>query len=118
MKMSDFDLDTLRYQIESGGGFQIAITPVYPNLFEKVSREADLLHDKLDCAGFSVLMDDRNQKPHNMFQVVEFLGIPHRFTLSGRSLELGVYEYYHLESHFREKVRREDVLVFVNQIID
>lgn len=117
MRISDFDLGSLRHKVENEGGFIIAITPVYPELFEKVSREADLLHDKLEQAGYSVLLDNRNQKPRNMFQIVEFLGIPHRLTLSGRSLERGVYEYFHLETGHHEKIKREDILAFVDKLL-
>lgn len=117
MRISDFNRNTLRHQVENKGGFQIAITPVYPQLFEKVSHESDKLHDKLEQAGYSVLLDNRNQKPRNMFKVVNFLGIPHRFTLSGRSLEVGIYEYFHLEAECREKIKREDVLIFIDKIL-
>lgn len=53
-----------------------------------------------------------------MFRVVEFLGIPHRLTLSGRSLEVGVYEYFDLQTEYREKVKREDVLDFMQTRIN
>jgi len=113
MRITDFDLDSLRHKVEQEGGFQVAITPVYPLLFEKVRQDADALHDKLEQAGFSVLLDNRNQKPRNMFEVVEFLQIPHRLTLSGRSLEAGVYEYFNTRTLQREKVSREGILGFL-----
>ncbi len=118
MLITDYDLESLRYKIEQGDGFHIAITPIYPQLFEKVARDADALHDKLEQAGYSVLMDNRNQKPKNMFAVIEFLGIPHRLTLSGRSLEAGVYEYFNLHTELRSKIKREEVLDFMKQQID
>ncbi len=118
MLITEFDLESLRDKIEMEGGFQIAIIPIYPGLFEKVRRDADELHAKLEQAGYCVLMDDRNQKPRNMFAVIEFLGIPHRLTLSGRSLEVGVYEYFNLATEHREKIRREDVLDFLHGILD
>ncbi len=64
------------------------------------------------------MLDNRNQKPRKMFRVVEFLGIPHRLTLSGRSLEVGVYEYFDLQTEYREKVKREDVLDFMQTRIN
>ncbi len=116
MRLSQYTLDTLRHQVEQEGGFQVAITPVYPRLFEKVRLEADALHDRLEQAGYRVLLDDRNQKPRNMFEVVEFLGIPHRLTLSGRSLEVGVYEYFNTVTQYREKVSRVQVLNFFEEL--
>jgi prolyl-tRNA synthetase len=118
MLITDYNLESLRYKVEQEGGFQIAITPIYPQLFEKVARDADALHGKLEQEGYSVLMDNRNQKPKNMFAVIEFLGIPHRLTLSGRSLEVGVYEYFNVRTEFRSKIKREEVLDFMRQQID
>ncbi len=117
MLITEFDLESLRHKVEQEGGFQVAIAPIYPRLFEKVHRDADELHAKLEQAGYSVLMDNRNQKPSNMFAIIEFLEIPHRLTLSGRSLEVGVYEYFNLKTKHREKVKREDVLNFLQGIL-
>ena len=32
MRITDFNIDSLRHKVEQEGGFQIAITPVFPNL--------------------------------------------------------------------------------------
>ena len=113
MRISDYNIETLRHKVEYEGGFFIAITPVFPLLFEKVRRDADALHDRLEASGYSVLMDDRNKKPRDMFAVIEFLRIPHRLTLSGRSLERGVYEYLNLQTGDRDKIKREEVLNYI-----
>jgi len=117
MLITDYNLESLRHKVEQEGGFQIAITPIYPRLFEKVRLDAEALHVKLEMAGYSVLLDNRNQKPRDMFAVIDFLKIPHRLTLSGRSLEVGVYEYFNVKTEHREKVKRENVLSFLEGVL-
>lgn len=113
MRITEYNLDSLRRKIECEGGFQIVILPIFPNLFLKVHEEAKILHDNLVKVGYEVLLDDRNQKPGNMFEVAAFLRIPHRLTLSGRSLEAGVYEYFNQETGYAKKIKCTDVLDFL-----
>lgn len=113
MRLSDFDLDSLREKVEQQDGFQIAITPIFPRQFENVRLCAEGLHKKLEEQGYSVLLDDRNQKPRNMFAVIEFLRVPHRITISGRSIEAKVFEYMDLTSGYREKVSEKEILTFL-----
>ena len=117
MLLSGFTLETLRAKVEISGSFQIIITPIYPKLFEKVKLTADHLHDQLEARGYSVLLDDRNQKPKNMFKVAAFLKIPHRITISGRSLDAGVYEYFSHETGARCKIPINEVVDFLEQNI-
>ena len=113
MRLSDFTLDSLRDKVEKGGSFQVIITPIFPRQFENVSIMANRLHDQLESQGFSVLLDDRNQKPKNMFQVASFLQIPHRLTISGRSIEAGVYEYFSLQTEEICKVPISEIIEFL-----
>lgn len=115
MYLTQFTLETLRAKVETGGSFQIIITPIYPQLFESVELEADRLYYLLKSHGYSVLVDDRNQKPANMFKVASFLDIPHRLTLSRRSLDAGVYEYYGNETQERCKVPTTEVVDFLKK---
>lgn len=117
MLLSQFTLDTLRAKVETGGSFQVIITPIYPKLFEKVKIAADQLHDQLEACGYSVLLDDRNQKPKNMFKVAAFLKIPHRITPSGRSLDAGVYEYFSNETGEYSKVAIDGMVDFLKKNI-
>ncbi len=118
MYLSDFTLDSLREKVENDNSFQIIITPVFPRQFENVSITANQLHDALELEGYSVLLDDRNQKPRNMFKVAAFLQIPHRITISGRSIEADVYEYFHLETEEFCKIKRENILDFLHSKIN
>lgn len=113
MILSHFSLDSLREKIEAGGSFKIIITPVFPRLFDRVQQKAEILHNLLESQGYSVLLDDRNQKPKNMFKVAAFLKIPHRLTISNRSIDAGVYEYFELQTEERYKVPIDEVSTFL-----
>lgn len=117
MRISDYDLESLRNQVVNAGGFQVVIAPIYPALFPKVHDESHRLHDLLMKEGIAVLLYNKNQKPRDMFKAIDFLRIPHRLTLSGRSLEVGVYEYFNLETELREKIKRREVLGFLETVI-
>ena len=118
MYLSQFTLETLRAKVETGGSFQIVITPIYPHLFEKVGLAAGQLHNSLEACGYSVLLDDRNQKPKNMFKVAALLKIPHRLTISGRSLDAGVYEYFSNETEEYGKVPIGEIIDFLDDLIN
>jgi prolyl-tRNA synthetase len=65
-----------------------------------------------------VLVDDRNQKPKNMFKVIEFLGIRHRLVISSRSISAGVYEYKDLLTDEFVKVSETEALAFLQQKVN
>ena len=117
MLLSHFSLDRLREKIETGGSFDIIITPVFPRLLDRVQQEAKTLHCLLESQGYSVLLDDRNQKPKNMFRVAAFLQIPNRLTVSNRSIKAGVYEYFDLKTEERYKVPIDEVSHFLQNRI-
>ncbi len=98
MYLSQSNIDLLRHHVEEEGGFQIAIAPMFPQLFPNVWMAAESLYKELNTAGYSVLLDDRNQRPKNMFEVIEFLGIRHRVVISSRSISANVMEYRDLET--------------------
>lgn len=115
MYLSQTNLEELKHKVEKEGGFQIALAPMQPATFLNVKIAAETLYEKLLDAGFSVLVDDRNQKPKNMFEVIEFLGIRHRVVISGRSISAGVYEYKDLKTGEFEKVPEKDMLDFLKK---
>lgn len=116
MRLSEFTLKTLRSRVEEEGGFQLAIAPISPWMFERVRLCADGLHEQLEAAGYSVLLDDRNQKPKNMFKVLEFLKVEHRFAVSNRSIDAGVYEYRNLRTDRHKKVEQVEILLFLAKV--
>lgn len=118
MYLSQTNLKELRHRVEIEGGFQIALALMLPATFLNVKTAAESLYQQLINAGFSVLIDDRNQKPKNMFEVIEFLGICHRVVISGRSISAGVYEYKDLQTGEFVKVPEKDVFKFLKKRVD
>ena len=104
MYLSQSNIDLLRYQVEEAGGFKVAIAPMFPQLFPNVWMAAESLYQELSSAGYSVLLDDRNQRPKNMFEVIEFLDITHRVVISSRSISAKVMEYRNLKTNEFQKV--------------
>ncbi len=84
-----------------------------PNTFLNVKIATDALYKSLTNKGFSVLVDDRDKKPKNKFEVIEFLKIPHRVVISSRSISAGVYEYRDLQTDYFEKVPEEETTDFL-----
>ncbi len=99
--------------MENGGGFQIALAPMQPATFVEVKEITDRLYYQLKKAGYSVLVDDRGQKPRNMFEVIEFLGIRYRVVISGRSLSAGVVEFKDLQTGYFEKIAQDEICDFL-----
>lgn len=73
--------------------FQIALVPMNLHKSQRVRDAVDQLHDKLQAAGFDVLLDDRKERPGVMFADMELVGIPHRLVLGERGLDAGNIEY-------------------------
>ncbi len=113
MYLSQTNIQELRTQVEEQGGFQIALVPMQPETFLNVKIATDALYKKLKEAGFSVLVDDRNKKPKNKFEVIEFLKIQHRVVISSRSISAGVYEYKNLGTDYFEKVAESEMFDFL-----
>jgi len=119
MKLSEFTPEELKQHVETAKArgehpFQLVIAPIFPHLFPKVHDLAEQLHRELEEKGYIVLLDDRSQKPKNMFAVIDFLGIPHRFVISGRSMEAGVIEYANLMNGEHSKVPQEQIYEFID----
>jgi prolyl-tRNA synthetase len=117
MYLSQTNIKELREKVENEGGFQIAIAPMQPATFMNVQIATDNLYKKLVTAGFSVLVDDRGQKPKNMFEVIAFLGLRHRVVISSRSISKGVYEYKDLETDYFEKVIEAKMVGFLKSCV-
>ena len=73
--------------------FEIVITPIGYDKSEEVKKKTNSLYQKLLDLGFDVLLDDRGLRPGVMFSEVELLGIPHRITISDKTIEVGKVEY-------------------------
>ena len=113
MYLSQTNIKELRNKVENADGFQIALAPMQPATFLNVITATDKLYQDLSDAGLTVLVDDRGQKPKNMFKVIEFLGIRHRVVISSRSISAGVYEYKDLQTDYFEKVPEKEMTDFL-----
>ena len=58
-----------------------------------VQAVAEEVHRDLDAAGFSVLLDDRDERPGVKFADADLIGIPNRVTVGERGLREGTVEF-------------------------
>lgn len=117
MYLSRSNITKLRTKVEKSQGFQIALVPMQPNTFLNVKMATDELYSNLLKLGFSVLVDDRDQKPKNKFEVIAFLKIRHRVVISSRSISVGVFEYKNIETNYFEKIPEKEMVDFLAKII-
>lgn len=101
---------------ESIAPFDIAIVPIAYTKSERVRTEARDLEQQLEEAGFSVLLDDRNERPGVMFADMELIGIPHRLVVGERGLDKGVVEYRHRASGHEREIQVEQLLEVLHEI--
>ena len=77
---------------------------------EAATAHADELYEELQAKGIKVLYDDRDVRPGEKFADSELIGIPHRVTVSDRTLESQEYEY-------TERVSGETILLTREQLL-
>lgn len=73
--------------------FEIIITPIAYDKSEDVKKAAESVYSELLALGFDVLLDDRGLRPGVMFSEAELLGIPHRITMSDKTIKEKKVEY-------------------------
>jgi prolyl-tRNA synthetase len=78
---------------EAMAPFSVVICPIGMDRSDAVKSAAQQLHDELDAAGVSVMLDDRGERPGAMFADWELIGTPHRVVISDRGLKEGKLEY-------------------------
>ena len=78
--------------------FEIILTPVGYDKSDLVHKSTNDLYSHLIESGFDVLLDDRGLRPGIMFSESELLGIPHRITISEKTLAEEKLEYKHRTS--------------------
>jgi prolyl-tRNA synthetase len=101
---------------ESIAPFDVAIIPIAYNKSERVRAEVGDLQQQLEEAGFSVLLDDRNERPGVMFADMELIGIPHRLVVGERGLDKGAVEYRHRASGQEREIQVEQLLEVLHEI--
>jgi len=83
--------------------FQVALLPLNMHKSERLREAAEALYTQLTQAGFSVLFDDRKERPGVMFANADLIGIPHRLVIGERGLDQGIIEYkYRRDSDSRD----------------
>ncbi|MCG8317415.1 MAG: proline--tRNA ligase [Pseudomonadales bacterium] len=97
--------------------FQIAIVPMNIHKSERVREASEALYEQLTQAGFSVLFDDRKERPGVKFADIELIGIPHRIVIGEKSIDNGAYEYKNRRDNEKLEVAPENVLEFLQNRI-
>jgi prolyl-tRNA synthetase len=89
--------------------FDVVITPV--NWSDAGLREAaERLYAEAKQAGLDPLLDDRDERPGVKFKDADLIGVPHRITLGGKKLALGLVE-------LADRKSKQSVDVPVNEVI-
>lgn len=73
--------------------FEVVIAPIGFDKNEQVRQKANELYDQLINLKIDVLLDDRGLRPGVMFSEAELIGIPHRITISEKTLANNQFEY-------------------------
>lgn len=73
--------------------FEVILTPIGYDKSEEVKKMTDSIYNELLALGFDVLLDDRGLRPGVMFSEAELLGIPHRVTISDKTIDAKKVEY-------------------------
>jgi|TARA_B100000768_G_C11270073_1_gene372984 prolyl-tRNA synthetase len=82
--------------------FEIILTPIGYHKSDQVNKSTNDIYSQLTKNGFDVLLDDRGLRPGVMFSDSELLGIPHRITISEKTLAEDKVEYKHRSSNESE----------------
>ena len=95
--------------------FDVAVCPIGAKKSQRVREAAAALHDELESAGFSVLLDDRDIRPGVMFADMELIGLPHRLVIGERALDEGQVEYQGRTDAEARRVERSGIVEFLKQ---
>ena len=97
--------------------FHIAIVPLNAHKSARVTEVSEQLMQRLESAGYEVLLDDRDRKtsPGVKFADMELMGIPHRIVVSDRGLENEQLEYKSRRASEPEMVALDDLETFLAQ---
>jgi prolyl-tRNA synthetase len=73
--------------------FELVLCPMGMDRSEAVKEAAEKLYAEAVAAGIDVILDDRGQRPGQMFADWELIGVPHRVVIGDRGLKEGNLEY-------------------------
>jgi len=92
--------------------FHIALIPISMHQSYRVREMAEKLYQDLQNIGFSVLFDDRKERPGVLFSDMDLIGIPHRLVISEGNIDRGVIEYKSRHGEPAELIPIENILEF------
>lgn len=93
--------------------FEVVITPIGYDKSAKVKEAVDELYLLLLADNYDVLLDDRGLRAGVMFSEIELLGIPHRITVSEKTLADGKYEYKNRSSSETSLIESNELMKFL-----
>ena len=93
--------------------FQIALVPLDFHKSDAVKEKTLKLYAELQQAGFSVLLDDRNERAGVLFADMDLLGIPHRLVISERRLATNTVEYKARANEQTEEIGLDNIVNFL-----
>lgn len=73
--------------------FEVILTPISYDKGGEVKKVTDSIYNELLDLGFDVILDDRGLRPGVMFSEAELLGVPHRITISDKTIGAKKVEY-------------------------
>ncbi|MBO7190836.1 MAG: proline--tRNA ligase [Elusimicrobiaceae bacterium] len=73
--------------------FEVALVAIDYDSNPDVKKHTDEICAKLESAGLSVLVDDRDERPGVKFKDMDLIGLPHRLVVSSRTVKDGECEY-------------------------
>jgi len=82
--------------------FEVILTPIGYDKSQEVKEATNSLYQRLLDLGFDVILDDRGLRPGVMFSEAELLGIPHRITISDKTIAEKKFEYKKRDSEESE----------------
>lgn len=97
--------------------FQIAIVPLQADRDSRVATESDRLYQRLTQQGYSVLLDDRAERPGVKFADMDLIGIPHRLVINPRLLQQNQVEYKQRCDTEPTPISEDDLIQHLNQAV-
>lgn len=95
--------------------FTVVLIPINLQSSLRLRDACEKLYQSLSAHGFSVLFDDRQERPGVMFADAELIGIPHRLVLSDKMLEKHIIEYQHRTARESQVVAIGDLLTLFHR---
>ncbi|SDG26376.1 MULTISPECIES: proline--tRNA ligase [unclassified Duganella] len=93
--------------------FELVLCPMGMDRSEAVKETAEKLYADAVAAGIDVILDDRGQRPGQMFADWELIGVPHRVVIGDRGLKEGNLEYQGRRDTEATAVPVAEVLAFI-----